>query len=215
MLASLAMKIAVSGKNGRVGKEVVKCIEADQECVLVSPEEADVIIDFSHPSRTAELLSLEKPLAMGTTGHESFAEIEKAAEKIPLLYAANFSLGILLMREMSTFLSRFLGERASFDLIEEHHESKVDAPSGTALSLARALEKEIPIHSIRSRGSFGEHSLRIGLPGEQLTITHRALGRDLYARMALESAKILIHKPPKLYSLEELFYADILRPLCH
>ena len=209
------MKVAVSGKNGRVGKEVVKCIDAEDDCSIVSLDRADVIIDFSHPNRTAELLSLGKPLVMGTTGHENFAEIEKAAEKIPLLYAANFSLGILLMREMATFTSRLLGERASFDLIEEHHESKIDAPSGTALSLERALEKKIPIHSIRSRGSFGEHSLRIGLPGEQLTITHRALGRDLYARMALESAKILIHKPPKLYSLEELFYADILRPLCH
>lgn len=211
----MAMKVAISGKNGRVGKEVVKCVEADKECVLVSLEEADVVIDFSHPSRTAKLLSLRKPLVMGTTGHESFTEIEEAAKKIPLLYAANFSLGILLMREMTTFLSRFLGERASFDLIEEHHESKIDAPSGTALSLERALEKKIPIHSIRSRGSFGQHSLHIGLPGEQLTITHRALGRDLYARLALESAKLLIHKTPKLYSLEELFYADILRPLCH
>ncbi|MDX8431201.1 MAG: dihydrodipicolinate reductase C-terminal domain-containing protein [Candidatus Algichlamydia australiensis] len=199
------MRIAVSGRNGRVGKEVVKCVDEDAEAVLASLEEADVIIDFSHPSRTRGLLDLKKPLVMGTTGHEDFSEIEEASKEIPLLYAANFSLGVLMMRQMTTMLSKFLGDQASFDLIEEHHEKKVDAPSGTALSIEKALGKEMPIHSIRMKDSFGAHELHVGLPGEQLTISHRALGRALYARMALESAKIIIHKPPKLYSLEELF----------
>lgn len=209
------MKVAIIGINGRVGSELAKLASED----LTSQEEADVLIDFSHPSKTEELLAFavrnKKPLVMGTTGHDSLDPIRDAGEKIPLLYASNFSLGILMMRQMASFLSNFLGERATYDLIEEHHESKIDAPSGTALSIQEALMEKTPIHSIRTRGSYGEHMLRIGMEGEQLIITHRALGRSLYAKIALEAARILIDKTPKLYSLEELFYADILRPVRH
>ncbi len=209
------MKVAVIGINGRVGSGLAKLAGED----LTSREEADVLIDFSHPNKTEELLAFavrnKKPLVMGTTGHESLDPIREAAKEIPLLYASNFSLGILMMRQMASFLSKFLGARATYDLIEEHHESKIDAPSGTALSIQESLLEKAPIHSIRARGSSGEHTLRIGMEGEQLIITHRALSRSLYARMALEAARTLINKPPKLYSLEELFYADILRSVCH
>jgi 4-hydroxy-tetrahydrodipicolinate reductase len=190
-----------------------------------------VLIDFSTPPGTLASAGLcaEKgvPLVVGTTGlePEQRREVERAASAIPVLISSNFSKAVNLLMKLAGEAARALGDSADIEIVERHHHFKKDAPSGTALRLAEIVGKaigsdrfthgreglvgerprgEIGLHSLRTGDNPGEHTVVFGLMGECLELSHRALNRDGFARGALDAAKFLAGKPPRLYTMADL-----------
>ncbi len=197
------LKIGLIGANGRMGK----AIAALHEIIPIArstpktPLDCDVLIDFSSPQALQENLLFGKPIVIGTTGHPDFSLIEEAAKTIPIFFAANFSLGAAILKQLTAFVAnRFPGD---LDLIETHHSEKKDAPSGTALHLVKNLP-EARIHSIRSGKIIGEHTLIFNNAQERLTLSHQVHSREAFASGALAAAQFLIGKPPGLYTMDNL-----------
>lgn len=192
---------------------------------------ADVVIDFSTPSATLELaeacVQKRLPLVVGTTGFEPTerAALEAHAARIPLLIAANFSKAVNLLFRLAEQAAKTLGASADIEIVERHHHFKKDAPSGTALKIADVVANalgtrqfahgrhgqvgerpkgEIGLHALRTGDNPGEHTIVFGLMGECLEISHRALNRDGFALGAIDAAKFLAGKPPRLYSMSDL-----------
>ncbi|MFN3336775.1 MAG: 4-hydroxy-tetrahydrodipicolinate reductase [Thermomicrobium sp.] len=193
----------------------------------------DVIIDFSRPEVTADavLAAADSGVAFvsGTTGlrESEFAALRQAAASIPVVHATNFSIGTAVLLRIVPELAQVL---ASWDceLIERHHRQKRDAPSGTALTLARAVASaratnapfvygrgpgiavrqpgELGIHAIRAGGEIGRHTLLFASDEEGLEITHWAQSRRAYAAGALEAARRLVGRPPGLYQFTDLLF---------
>ena len=193
------------------------------------PDEAEVLIEFTTPEATVEHLTYAKPAVIGTTGlgPEQTAKVEEAAEKVPIVLAPNTSVGVNLLREVVRLLSEKLGEGYDIELVEAHHRGKKDAPSGTALLLARAaaegrrkkLEEiatygregasprkggEIGIHAVRGGAVVGEHRLLFLGDDEEVEVTHRALSRRVFAAGALRAARFAASASPGLYSMREV-----------
>jgi 4-hydroxy-tetrahydrodipicolinate reductase len=152
----------------------------------------------------------KKALVIGTTGlrPEEIRAIETAAQDIPIILSANFSLGIALCLKFAALLDNTLFGQSTIDIFETHHIHKKDMPSGTALALAQAIGKgkqEIPIHSIRTGEVVGEHRLVLECGHERIEIKHTAHSREAFAQGALLAAKRLVAKPVGLYTLEDLF----------
>jgi 4-hydroxy-tetrahydrodipicolinate reductase len=191
----------------------------------------DVMIDFSLPEGTLALAPVcaakRIPLVVGTTGFEPEQQKELAAfsQQIPLLISSNFSKAVNLLMKLVAEAARALGDAADIEIIERHHHFKKDAPSGTALRLAEIAAKaigttriahgrqgvvgerprgEIGLHALRTGDNPGEHTVVFGLMGECLELSHRALNRDGFAFGALDAAKFVAGKPPRLYSMEDL-----------
>jgi 4-hydroxy-tetrahydrodipicolinate reductase len=191
----------------------------------------DVMVDFSTPSAALEIgewcRRRQVPLVVGTTGlsREEKAVLESASDRIPLLISPNMSRAVNLLMKLVGEAARVLGRSADIEIIERHHRTKKDAPSGTASRLAEYAGQgiaagrfvspeagksevraggEIGIHALRIADSPGEHTVVFGLLGETLELSHRALNRDGFARGALETAKFLAGKPPGLYSMEDV-----------
>ena len=165
------------------------------------------------------------PLVLATTGQtdEERAEILAASEKIPLFFAANYSLGIALLIELAKKTAALMPD-AEIEIIEKHHDRKLDAPSGTALAIAKAIcevrpaatihngrsgygkrtPEEIGIHAIRMGNIVGEHEVIIGTPNQTLTLKHEAHSRSLFAEGALAAAEFLCDKPAGLYDMKSL-----------
>ncbi len=246
------MNILLNGICGYMGREVARlCEENYRGCSLafgvdpnpapasvavypslddvISTREVDCIIDFSHHSVTPALLDFATerrlPLVLCTTGHTE-GEIElihRAAESIPLFYSGNMSLGVALLIEMAKNTAQALPE-AEIEIIEKHHDRKVDAPSGTALMLANAIrevrpelhinpgrsgqgkrdKKEIGIHSIRMGNIVGEHEVIIGTPSQTITLKHEAHNRALFAEGALAAAGFVYDKAAGLYDMNSM-----------
>jgi 4-hydroxy-tetrahydrodipicolinate reductase len=198
------IKIGLIGAEGKLGKAIA-AIHPTLPIVRSTPRntlECDVLIDVSSPTALLENLSAHKPMVIGTTGHLDFSPIEQAAQHLPIFYSPNFSLGIALLRKISLDVARhFPGD---INLIESHHAQKKDAPSGTALQLAR-IAPNIHIHSIRSGKILGEPTLIFNNAEEKLTLSHEVHSREAYARGALAAARFLIGKPPGLYGMDNLF----------
>jgi 4-hydroxy-tetrahydrodipicolinate reductase len=190
----------------------------------------DVMIDFSRPGaavNAAECCKLRKiPLVVGTTGFtaEERRELVSASTSIPVLIAPNMSRAVNLLMKLVDTASRTLGASADIAIIERHHKTKKDAPSGTALRLAETAGRgqmsdrlvpaeggpanahppgEISVHSLRLADSPGEHVVVFGLMGETLELSHRALNRDGFVRGAIDAAKFLAGKPAGLYTIED------------
>ena len=195
---------------------------------------ADVIIDFTAPKCTLEILKiaskLKKKIVIGTTGftkkEESF--IKKFSNKIPILKAGNMSLGINLLMYLTEITSASLGNNYLSKVFEVHHRYKKDHPSGTALMLARGIAigknqnfykiigkkylnrtvfpygKKINFNSIRKGNTIGQHEVKFSSGKEVITLNHEAFDRSLYSEGALEAAKWLISKKPGLYSMRNL-----------
>jgi len=189
-------------------------------------ENADIGIDFSSPSLLVEILDaalhLKKPLVLGTTGYseKEREKIKEASQEIPILYSPNFSFGIALCLETVAFLAKNLYGDAYIDIVETHHIHKKDAPSGSALALAKAIgngkiinnpshsprsKEEIVIHAIRFGETIGEHVVIFEWGEERIEIKHQAHSREAFAKGALKAAKFLIQKQPGLYSVKDLF----------
>lgn len=190
--------------------------------------EADVVIDFSHPDWAKELLqsSVSLPLVIATTGDKEEMEklMNKKSEQSPVFFSANMSYGVHILTEIIRYATPLL---SSFDieLVESHHNKKVDAPSGTLNKLLDAVKEsrenaqsiydrhekneqrnkdEIGIHAIRGGTIVGEHEVLYAGHDETISITHKAQSKDIFANGALEVAEKLVNKPNGYYTFETL-----------
>jgi 4-hydroxy-tetrahydrodipicolinate reductase len=221
------VRVLLIGAAGRMGKTISDLAKGDREievteqCDLGDPVEpavknCDVAIDFSHPDAIAEIcgaaLQHRKPVIVGTTGHskEQRRLIEKTAQSLPVVFASNFSVGVNVLFWLTRKAAEQLGADFHEEIIETHHKMKKDAPSGTAKTLAEVLkaakktQSEIPIQSIREGDVVGEHTVVFSGPAECLELTHRAAGREIFARGALRAAKWIITQPAGLYSMQDV-----------
>jgi 4-hydroxy-tetrahydrodipicolinate reductase len=191
----------------------------------------DVMIDFSLPPAVPAITeccrSRKIPLVVGTTGLGATdrRDLERAAIDIPILIAPNMSRAVNLLMKLVGEAARSLGASADIAIVERHHKTKKDAPSGTALRLAeyagqgkrdvrlvpgdasdvdRLRPSEIAIHALRMSDCPGEHTVVFGLPGETVELSHRALNRDGFVRGALDCAKFLAGKPAGLYTMDDV-----------
>lgn len=194
----------------------------------------DVVIEFSSPEATLANMRIaaDKGVGMviGTTGMDKAgqAEIAGLAKRIPCVYAGNMSLGINLLLNVVGLVARSLGDDYDVEVIEAHHRMKKDAPSGTALMLARAAAgalgrdldadgvferhgiigerkpREIGVQTIRAGDIVGEHTVMFGGMGERIEITHRVSNRDTFARGALKAALWLEGRKPGLYDMQDV-----------
>jgi 4-hydroxy-tetrahydrodipicolinate reductase len=193
------------------------------------PESAEVLIEFTTPEATVEHLSYQRPHVIGTTGlsAEQLARVEEASHSVPIVHAPNMSVGVNLLREVVREISAKLGEGYDIEVVEAHHNNKKDAPSGTALFLARAAaagrgqdldevavygreglaprqEGEIGIHALRGGAVVGEHRLVFYSGGEEVEVVHRALSRRTFADGALRAARFAANAQPGLYSMADV-----------
>ncbi len=248
------LDLVISGCNGRMGRVLEELCAAapdlqikagfdilgpsDREFpVFANPaefqEEADVVVDFSHPAALTALLAFcvrrGIPAVLATTGYsdEQLVEIEAAATAIPLFRSANFSLGINVLKALARQAAVLLGEDFDIEIVERHHNKKVDAPSGTALLLADAISEALPYepeyvydrHSVRRprdrreigiaalRGGTiaGDHEILFAGRDEVIELRHSAQSREVFASGALKAARFLAQcQAPGLYDMEDL-----------
>jgi 4-hydroxy-tetrahydrodipicolinate reductase len=250
------MNILLSGICGFMGREVKKLCEANYRGAslgfgvdicgdgevyksfddIPSGEYIDCIIDFSHHGATPALLDFaianRLPLVLCTTGHteEEKELIYKAKDIIPIFYSGNMSVGIALLIELAKAAAQALPE-AEIEIIEKHHDRKIDAPSGTALMLANAIcevrpeafancgrsgqgkrtPEEIGIHSIRMGNIVGEHEVIIGTATQTITLKHEAHNRALFAEGAIAAADFLIGQPAGMYDMKSMLSGERVR----
>ena len=195
--------------------------------------EADVIVDFASPKAVDGLLAYscreQVPVVLCTTGlsGEQLAAVEKASQVTAILRSANMSLGVNLLLKLVSDAARVLaGSGFDMEIVEKHHNQKVDAPSGTALALADSMNqamdgqyaytcdrstrrekrnpKEIGISSVRGGSIVGEHDVIFAGRDEVLTLSHTAYSKAIFAKGALEAAKFLAGKKPGMYSMTDV-----------
>ena len=246
------MRIIIGGALGRMGRELTLAAEAAGVTVacgvdvaycgqtmpyaMVSgyeqvTESADVIVDFSRPDALAELLKLaverKTPVVLCATGYteQELAMIAEAAEVVPVLRSANMSLGVNVLCELVRMAARTL-DGFDIEIVEKHHRMKADSPSGTAVMLYEAAQKEkgsetepvygrygrtekrtdreIGIHAVRGGTVTGVHEVGSYGNGEQVILTHQAENRALFAQGALKAARFLKDKPAGMYSMRDV-----------
>ncbi len=242
------LKILLSGANGRMGRQVVNLAEEEQAVIIAGvdvraeqggsfpvypsfslvQEDADVIIDFSRPEGLSALLSYARtrhlPVVLAATGYNDadLAAIHDAARDIPIFRSANMSLGVYVLKALARQAARLLPD-FDIEIVEKHHNQKIDAPSGTALMLYDAVssaasvpiygrngrtqkreKNEIGIHAIRGGTVPGEHEVGFYGPAEVVTLSHSAQDRSIFARGALRAARFLAAQQPGEYDMEAL-----------
>lgn len=230
------VRIILVGAGGRMGRLIDACASEDRAVRVVErlgrvnvqefmgkiasrghgvATPADVAIDFSSDEGARAAIglatSLGIPLVTGTTGlSEATSEaIAAAAKRIAVLPCSNTSLGVAVLRRLVAEAARLLGDGYELDIVESHHRRKLDAPSGTALSLAASLaEAGRPvrpdrIHSLRGGDVVGQHEVVFAGPGETIRLEHRAERRELFALGALRAAKWLVGRPAGRYRIED------------
>jgi 4-hydroxy-tetrahydrodipicolinate reductase len=219
------VRVLLVGAAGRMGNTVRELAQNDPDIQIAalcdlgdSIEQAmkncDVAIDFSQADSIDEICRAAsqhgKSLVVGTTGHsqQQRKTIEETAHSVPTVLASNFSVGVNVLFWLTQKAAELLGSDFNPEIVETHHKMKKDAPSGTAKTLAESLKavrnSEIPIESIREGDVVGEHTVIFKGPGEHLELTHRAANRGIFALGALRAAKWIVHKPPGLYSMQDV-----------
>lgn len=202
----------VGAVSRRVSQRVVEGVPQFAATELAGVPDFDVAIDFSLPEAFDPLLALcverGRALVSGTTGLSDGqrAALREAATRIPILWAANFSLGVAVLEDLVERASRSL-PGWDCDIVEAHHALKQDAPSGTALALGAAATRhgaQPKYASIRAGDIVGEHVVQFTTVGERIELVHRAGNRDIFARGALHAAARLAERAPSLYTLREL-----------
>jgi 4-hydroxy-tetrahydrodipicolinate reductase len=197
------------------------------------PEPPQVVVDFSTPEGTLAVLTACRdggvPLVTGTTGltESQQAEVADAASGIPIVQAANFSVGLNVLLGLVAQAAKALGDGYDVEIAEAHHRFKKDAPSGTAIALARAICEatgrdygesavlgrggrqpqkagEIGIHALRIGDTVGEHAVHFGALGETVTLSHSAHTRETFARGGLRAASWIVGRPPGLYDMRDV-----------
>ena len=240
------MRAILCGANGAMGKlidaalgaEVVGRVSIDGENNVpktfaeLGKVDADVLIDFSHHSAIADVLDYAKSIGcaavIGTTGHtpEEKALIFDAAKEIPVFFSGNMSLGIAVLCRLAKQAASFFPD-ADIEIVEVHHNRKVDAPSGTALMLFNAVKEvrpeaeancgragegkrtknEIGISALRMGNVVGIHEVHICTPSQTLTLRHEAGNRGMLADGAVDAARFICGKKAGLYNMEDLLNA--------
>ena len=247
------IKIAICGACGKMGANIAELLKGDGEAeyfcgidprgrcdrsevtvhktfneITIKP---DVIIDFSSPAVLSDELEYaiknDVPAVIGSTGFTpgQLKEIDEAAKKVAIFRTANFSLGVNLLCQLVKRAAETLGEKFDIEIIEKHHNQKVDAPSGTALMLAdsaaAAFEggkeylngregicgkrgNEIGIHAVRGGTIVGEHEVLFCGEDEIITLSHSARSKKVFAAGAIKAAKWLAGKPAGLYNMKDL-----------
>jgi len=229
------VNIIVAGAAGRMGQEIIKIIENDENLDIAATVDragkghtkniadlslaaANVMIDFSLPEAFQDLVSWcrtqKVPFVSGTTGlsKKNFSFLEEASGDIPVLWSPNMSLGVAVL---SSLISKLEAVKEEFDFqIEEfHHIHKKDKPSGTAVKLQRDLEKAVgttvsdPI-SIRGGGIFGIHKVWAMSGEETICLEHTALNRTVFARGAVKAAQWLVNQSPGQYTIKDVLSLD-------
>ena len=236
------VNIMLCGCRGKMGHVVADCVAAREDCRIIAgidvsdgpelgfpvyrtPAEAaekpDVIVDYSHPSSLEGLLSYalagKIPLVIATTGYsgEQIAAIEAASKEVPVFFTANMSLGINLLAELARKAAQILGGQFDIEIVEKHHNRKLDAPSGTALMLADAINDELgggetyvyDRHSVRGGTIVGEHEIIFAGRDEVITLSHSAASREVFAVGAVNAAVFMKGKAPGLYRMSDLIAA--------
>lgn len=250
------LKIILSGCSGKMGKVIAEAVKNDNDCEIIcgidvvkdaslgfpvfsdfnNLPQADVLIDFSHPSVLNNLLDFatnnKMPTVIATTGFND-AEIDKiksAAEKIPMFFTFNMSLGVNLLVSLAKKATEILGDAFDIEIIEKHHNQKIDAPSGTAIMLANAINEtqngsmiyeydrhskrekraknEIGVHSVRGGTIVGEHEVIFAGDNEVVSLKHQAFSKNVFAFGSIKAAKFLASKPIGLYDMNDVIKND-------
>jgi len=201
------------------------------------PDGADVIVDFSHHTSVGRVLEFAVknsiPALIATTGHteDELALIAEASKKVAIFRSGNMSVGINLLVELCRRASAALGEDFDVEIIERHHNQKLDAPSGTAIMLADAISDELPydaeytydrhdvrrvrgkceigIHSVRGGNIVGEHEVMFAGQDEVITLSHSARSRSVFAHGAVRAAKFLSGRGAGMYSMSDVISASL------
>jgi 4-hydroxy-tetrahydrodipicolinate reductase len=198
------------------------------------PPRTSVVVDFSLPEATEEYVDTcvrdRAPLVLGTTGldADTRGKLKRASEVIPIVAAANFSVGVTLLTRLASIAAKALGTEWETEIFELHHRHKRDAPSGTALRMAKAVAEvtgrsldeaavtmrgldtgprtaeEIGIVALRGGDSIGEHTMMFLGASERIELTHRAFDRAIFARGALRAARWIVGRPPGLYDMADV-----------
>lgn len=244
------LKVIINGYSGTMGKVLTKCVNEDKDLQLVCgaskdeldvpfktyhkmsevEELADVIIDFSHHSTIEDTLSYatktKTPLVIATTGFndEELGKIKEASNIIPIFHSSNMSLGvnvlIKLVKEAAKALNKF-----DIEIIEKHHNKKLDAPSGTAVMIANGVKEVLPdseyvygrhgrsdkrksneigIHAVRCGTIVGEHTTIFAGHDEVVEIKHTAQSKDIFAKGSIEAAKFLVKQEAGYYNMNNM-----------
>ena len=243
-------KTAICGANGNMGQTIYRCIKEREDCCVIGgidlnteayadfpivktpnelPEKPDAIIDYSHPASLTSLLeycmSTGTPVVFATTGYsdEQVAQIKKASSNIPVFFSWNMSLGINLLVQLAKKATAILGNQFDIEIIEKHHNQKIDAPSGTALMIANAInetrnddlkytydrhsqrkkrdQNEIGIHAVRGGTIVGIHEVLFAGNDETITISHSAASKTVFAEGSINAAIYICGRSAGLYDM--------------
>lgn len=245
------IRIILNGCNGKMGRFVTDTAKKFTDLKIIAgidknivhseypiykniedcTEESDVILDFSRPDALPSLLSFavenSTPIIFCTTGYtdDQISLINSYSNKIAIFRSANMSIGINIVNSILKKISPILYENFDIEIIEKHHNQKVDSPSGTAILLANSIKDSLPeetifvngregvskrvhneigIHSIRGGSIVGEHEIIFAGQGETIEIKHSALSREVFAMGALKACQFMAKKNPGLYSMDDM-----------
>ena len=243
--------IILCGANGRMGKFITDAVSKRDDARIVAGVDlntesaagfpvfatigevnipADVIVDFSHPALLDSILAYVKekniPAVLATTGYsaEATAKIREAAKTSPLFFTFNMSLGVNLLVSLSKRAAEVLGDAFDVEIVEKHHNQKLDVPSGTAILLADAIKtvktdaeyvigrsdygkrdkKEIGIHSLRMGSEVGTHEIIFAMGSQAITLKHEAENRSLFADGAVSAAEFLVKQEKGFYNMDNI-----------
>ena len=247
------IKILLSGANGRMGRAISQLVaESDRAEIMCGvdintestggfpiypdfqsvPASPDVIIDFSNPANFENLMdyaeSKKLPVVVATTGlnKEQKDRLTKASETVPVFFSANMSLGVNLICELAKKATALLGDSFDIEIVERHHNQTLDAPSGTALAIADAINEEldgngryvydrhsvrkkrekteIGIHAVRGGTIVGDHTVIFAGNNEVIELTHHAASREVFASGAVKAAIFMADQPAGFYNMTNL-----------
>lgn len=246
-------KLIITGANGKMGRVIKSIVDGREDCEIVAgvdlntesnglfpiyssinevKESADAIIDFSNPILLNDLLDYSKrtstPLVIATTGYndEQKKMIEEASKSSPIFFTYNMSMGINLLATLAQKATEILGGGFDIEIVEKHHNQKIDAPSGTALMLADAIcevtpepmkyeydrhskrekrtKNEIGLHAVRGGTIVGEHDIIFAGRDEIITLSHSARSKEIFAVGAVNAAVYMKGKTAGMYDMKEL-----------
>lgn len=249
-------QILLSGANGKMGQAVSRVAEQSDLLTICAgfdihteqhfgypvyddlsqvTGQVDAIIDFSHPAMLDRILDWatqhEVPAVICTTGltTEQISRIQYEAKKIPIFFSANMSLGVNLLIDLVTRAAKILEDNFDIEIIEKHHNQKLDAPSGTALAIADAIadtvsypaeyvydrhsvrkkrdKREIGLHAVRGGTIVGEHEVLFSGTDEVISIKHAATSKEVFAVGATRAALFIKEQKPGLYAMKDLIAA--------
>lgn len=238
-------KIVIFGAKGRMGQTLLSCAAQDTGIEIVGRIDlgddlrsaisaCNVVVDFSSHEATADVAECcaanGKAAVIGTTGHsaEERDKITACSARVPMVWSSNYSTGVNALLWLARRATEVLGPQFDIEIVEMHHRHKKDAPSGTALSLARAVAEarqarlaevirhgregmtgertcsEIGVHAVRGGDVVGDHTVIFAGTGERVELVHKASSRESFARGALRAARWVMGRPPGIYTMQHV-----------